>query len=927
MGAGLKKGLVNRIIGIGMAAVMTLCAAACGNDAPKKDEPAAQSSSTESDSGAEKDSEGNLGALGKKDQDKKNEDNKPEESEEQLQDITISFSTEDDIKKFLAGEWKYIFPKTGYEYATVIFEEDGTLTLIRDYDGTSCKGKISFSTNNSDSPSPDAFSIELKNIQNFLPESKREPVTMDTETSGDFYIGTGAGQDYLYLEEIGNGDTWVSYCMLNPYYGENEFNFQTQWIFTRKNDRKDTMPPAKDADFYGFAWQSDDDGLFVQKMIPVETEEYDEYSDRHFTGAQFRMSDDAGVRYYSYSADLDFSRCLYEKKLNSKYPFGIYGIVTDENGDISGLNEVDMALYGIYDMQDLEPKFSVSDDGKVFNYNNGSYKLEDFGSAANAIMDCVKVGNWIILDCHVSPHIGQYLFFNTISGWVELTIDGSNLVWKNDDLSTAVYSSFNEVHDIWGNLIGGVPSGGEIYNLKLDGDNIEAEYMVIEDKTEKDSVERFEYEPVDGEMFRYFEYLISRRNREWNSFIDSAPEGGAAFIMVNPPSCISNHIPYIRTYVKDALDTVAIVSMQDQEKIFLGKTGTLYSDSGAAFYETAKAELNAFTVTVPEGMATEDLVVRTVAGREDITWPVEQISGRTPQRSIFLTSSESKNRSHGENTAETDPDEKIAYSYQNHPYRYIDGDRVFATGNLYTITLDEKYREKLPNLEKALERFADTREAYILDFFSDSQKEIREMFESGWGLAYESDQSFYPIRADGRVFSFTVVNYTYLAGAHGVGAFVGYSFDPVLGRQISFSDVVKRTDNLPEIIVDELEKQNTDLKKYFEGCPGDRESLLKDIPRRLANDAEYLAWAIDYDGIIVYFEDYAMGSYAVGMQEVKIGFEDYPDIFTDTYNNYSKASVPRIESMAKKDKEAPMTQIAAVNPEELWDYGESEGDN
>ena len=46
------------------------------------------------------------------------------------------------------------------------------------------------------------------------------------------------------------------------------------------------------------------------------------------------------------------------------------------------------------------------------------------------------------------------------------------------------------------------------------------------------------------------------------------------------------------------------------------------------------------------------------------------------------------------------------------------------------------------------------------------------------------------------------------------------------------------------------------------------------------------------DGILLNFEDYAMGIFAAGSVSIKINFSDYPELFTDTYNNYKNMEMP-----------------------------------
>ncbi len=261
----------------------------------------------------------------------------------------------------------------------------------------------------------------------------------------------------------------------------------------------------------------------------------------------------------------------------------------------------------------------------------------------------------------------------------------------------------------------------------------------------------------------------------------------------------------------------------------------------------------------------------------------------------------------------------IEYSFQKHPCSLIDGETELAISNYTTIELDKSDREKFGKLKDILDDFGKNGEKEVDTFFESSADEIREMFNNGIGIGYEADKFFAPVRADGRVFSFIITNYTFLAGAHGFTDYSNYNYNPVTGEEIKFTDVVKDTDKLPDIIVDELEKQNEDLVEYFENGPEDKENLRAGIPDRLSNNAAALSWVLDYDGVWFYFEDYAMGTYVAGSRNVKVRFADYPDLFTDTYNNYTDGKLPQIKAVAKelKDAENRITDASSIGSVKL----------
>lgn len=251
-------------------------------------------------------------------------------------------------------------------------------------------------------------------------------------------------------------------------------------------------------------------------------------------------------------------------------------------------------------------------------------------------------------------------------------------------------------------------------------------------------------------------------------------------------------------------------------------------------------------------------------------------------------------------TKKKDDTDKISYTYQNHPLEATYEDNIFTLGGYYTIELDEDAKNEYPKLVEAINKYNSRVEKEVREFVEGSKPELLEMWAEGFTGYYEEDFYLHPVRSDNKVFSFVDENYMFFGGAHGSTTFAANNVDPETGREIEFDDVINNTDKLPEIIVDELTIQNPDLSDYFAELPSDKDNLLASIPGRLDDNAKGLSWAVDYDGIRMNFEDYAMGAYAVGVQSVKIRFKDYPEIFTDKYRDYEDGRVPDIDDVAVK---------------------------
>lgn len=579
--------------------------------------------------------------LAKQQEDTKDQSGDVQQEEETPSNIiSIDFKSEEEILAFLAGEWAFLDRETGEDFATITFHEDGTLQFTRS-DERSSPGSICFEERYAAQEGmPYQFRLTLNEVKNVVPEDVAEYADDVDETSGTFHIGCGVDTDYLYLTEIGNGDSMISCYVFNTHPGEAYFDVPTwanEWMLYRKNNGYGAIEPKKNADFYAFAWQRNEDGsVLLQEMEPYEFDTFEEYTERAFTAAYFQETDDICVQNYPMSDRIDTTQLYDEQCWNDPYPLGIFSVQTDDSGTVVSVRDVDESYYGIYDMGALDPEFSVDD--KNFYYNHASFAMEEFAPGATAVMDCERVGNWIIVDCHVNPHVGLYEFFNINNGYFQYEINGANLIWQGDDLSTAVYSRFGEVYDFWGNLIGSV-GDGEVAGLSFKTpDTIVVEYWKNGSGSMDTEQTELEYEPVDSQLLLYYDYLLSgHKPSQWRTFMSSAPKDAKAYVIINAPEMIADWLP-APSSTEGGLDVMTVISLYDGETIHID-SGNVDASGKEVNYMDFQAQNRsdavAYSLTVPEGMPVETLVVRMKDGKE-ITWPIWTISGRAPERTIFI---------------------------------------------------------------------------------------------------------------------------------------------------------------------------------------------------------------------------------------------------------------------------------------------------
>ena len=115
----------------------------------------------------------------------------------------------------------------------------------------------------------------------------------------------------------------------------------------------------------------------------------------------------------------------------------------------------------------------------------------------------------------------------------------------------------------------------------------------------------------------------------------------------------------------------------------------------------------------------------------------------------------------------------------------------------------------------------------------------------------------------------------YYGGAHGGNFFSGVCFDSQIGERIEFEDVFTKTDDLADIIYDEL-LERYDEERFFETGA----ELKNEV--KSAYDSG-LGWLVTYDGVVFFFGDYTLSAYAYGSESVFINYKEYPDYLNPKY--------------------------------------------
>ena len=114
--------------------------------------------------------------------------------------------------------------------------------------------------------------------------------------------------------------------------------------------------------------------------------------------------------------------------------------------------------------------------GTVFTWQGKDYDLCQRRPAVNAILSCTPAGKYIVVEGHVGPKNAFYSVFNTETEEFEKDFVGVSLIWRDDDLTTAVYACGAEVFTYDGAVLGRCALGedGYICGLTFTEDGVRA---------------------------------------------------------------------------------------------------------------------------------------------------------------------------------------------------------------------------------------------------------------------------------------------------------------------------------------------------------------------------------------------------------------------------------------------------------------------
>jgi hypothetical protein len=201
--------------------------------------------------------------------------------------------------------------------------------------------------------------------------------------------------------------------------------------------------------------------------------------------------------------------------------------------------------------------------------------------------------------------------------------------------------------------------------------------------------------------------------------------------------------------------------------------------------------------------------------------------------------------------------------------------------------LTEESAEKYPKLAKAMEDWnakEDKTQQKTMEELLSSYVDLKQYrADIADEVTLSSEIKGSVIRADSAVVSIFHDYYIYEGGVHGYYSYGGVNFDTETGKELKFSDVVKDQARFFELTDEVFQEKYEDIYEYM--------TNVSEYMASQEDPEESMGWAIDSEGLTVYFNPYILGSYAMGAQSAKIYFKDHPELFVEKYTKAPESYV------------------------------------
>lgn len=142
---------------------------------------------------------------------------------------------------------------------------------------------------------------------------------------------------------------------------------------------------------------------------------------------------------------------------------------------------------------------------------------------------------------------------------------------------------------------------------------------------------------------------------------------------------------------------------------------------------------------------------------------------------------------------------------------------------------------------------------------------------------YSSFQSYNVMRADSQVISLRSYNNDYAGGIHGDYAYYGTTFDTMTGEELKIQDIVADMPSFRHQVTKDIDKYLQE--NYSDGLFED----YQDTVEQIWEGEDGFNWYLNGSGIMVTFNPYVVGPYAMGAVTVPLPYSSYASYLNPNY--------------------------------------------
>ena len=203
----------------------------------------------------------------------------------------------------------------------------------------------------------------------------------------------------------------------------------------------------------------------------------------------------------------------------------------------------------------------------------------------------------------------------------------------------------------------------------------------------------------------------------------------------------------------------------------------------------------------------------------------------------------------------------------------------------------QRLQVDIPGNDAAAQKINDWSEADASTFWENAEKTseyaendlesmstVSGMEDLGtYSYYYSSFQSYNVMRADSQVISLRSYNNDYAGGIHGDYAYYGTTFDTMTGEELKIQDIVADMPSFRHQVTKDIDKYLQE--NYSDGLFED----YQDTVEQIWDGEEGFNWYLNESGIMVTFNPYVVGPYAMGAVTVPLPYSSYASFLNPNY--------------------------------------------